>query len=45
VTLGLRIVGYHRRATIAFRVKDDTVTILRIYHGGKDTDVISIGEA
>lgn len=44
VALGLRIVGYRRRATIAFRVKGDTVTILRIYHGGKDIDFISLGE-
>ena len=42
---GLRIVGYRRRATIAFRVKDDTVTILRIYHGGKDIDLLSLSNA
>ncbi|WP_027052249.1 type II toxin-antitoxin system RelE/ParE family toxin [Mesorhizobium erdmanii] len=33
---GLRTVGYRRRATIAFTVKDKTVTIIRIFHGGRD---------
>lgn len=33
---GLRTVGYHRRATIAFRVTMDTVTIVRIFHGGRN---------
>jgi plasmid stabilization system protein ParE len=33
---GLRVVGFERRATIAFRVEDDRVTILRIFHGGRD---------
>lgn len=33
---GLRIVGFERRATIAFSVDDDTVTILRIFYGGRN---------
>jgi toxin ParE1/3/4 len=33
---GLRIVGYRRRATIAFRIEGDTVTILRIFHHGRN---------
>ncbi|KGD85891.1 MULTISPECIES: type II toxin-antitoxin system RelE/ParE family toxin [Rhizobium/Agrobacterium group] len=32
---GLRLVGYRRRATIAFRVEEHTVTIARILYGGK----------
>ncbi|MDE1993089.1 MAG: type II toxin-antitoxin system RelE/ParE family toxin [Rhizobiaceae bacterium] len=33
---GLRTVGYHHKATIAFRIKDDTVTIMRIFHSGRE---------
>ncbi|MER9296688.1 type II toxin-antitoxin system RelE/ParE family toxin [Mesorhizobium sp. M0621] len=33
---GLRTVGYRRRATIAFTIKDKTVTVVRIFHGGQD---------
>ncbi len=33
---GLRTVGYRRRATIAFRVKGNSVTIVRIFHGGRN---------
>jgi len=33
---GLRIVGYRRRASIAFEVEDDQVSILGIYYGGAD---------
>jgi plasmid stabilization system protein ParE len=29
-------VGYRRRATIAFTIKDKIVTIIRIFHGGRD---------
>ncbi|MCA0000002.1 MULTISPECIES: type II toxin-antitoxin system RelE/ParE family toxin [unclassified Mesorhizobium] len=32
---GLRTVGYRRRATIAFAIEDETVTILRVFHGGR----------
>ncbi|MDQ6437112.1 type II toxin-antitoxin system RelE/ParE family toxin [Mesorhizobium sp. LHD-90] len=33
---GLRIVGYRRKASIAFRVDGDVVTIVRVFHGGQD---------
>ena len=36
---GLRTVGYHRKATIAFRVEDDAVTIIRVFHGGRNVDL------
>ncbi len=35
---GLRMVGYRRKATIAFRVHDDAITIVRIFHGGRNTE-------
>jgi plasmid stabilization system protein ParE len=34
--LGLRIVGYRRKASIAFRVDGEVVTIVRVFHGGQD---------
>lgn len=33
---GLRITNYRRRTVIAFDVDDGWVTILGIYHGGRD---------
>lgn len=39
ISPGLRIVGYHRKATIAFRITGRTVAILRIYHGGRNIDL------
>jgi toxin ParE1/3/4 len=33
---GLRTVGFHRKATIAFHVGDGVVTILRLFHGGQN---------
>ena len=42
---GLRIVGYHRKATIAFRVLGTAVTILRIYHGGRNIDLSDFADA
>jgi plasmid stabilization system protein ParE len=42
ISSGLRIVGYNRKATIAFRVKNDAVTIIRIFHGGRDIDWTSL---
>ena len=33
---GLRIVGYRRKASIAFQVKDGLVTIVRVFQGGQD---------
>jgi toxin ParE1/3/4 len=36
VRSGLRIIGFERRATIAFAVEEDRVTILRLFQGGQD---------
>jgi toxin ParE1/3/4 len=33
---GLRTIGFERRATIAFQVKQDEVVIIRIFYGGQD---------
>ena len=33
---GLRVLGFERRAVIAFRITADTVTILRVLYGGRD---------
>ena len=33
---GLRIVGFERRATVAFHVDKRRVTILRFFYGGQD---------
>jgi toxin ParE1/3/4 len=35
---GLRILGFERRAAIAFRITADTVTILRVLYGGRDIE-------
>ncbi|WP_105401908.1 type II toxin-antitoxin system RelE/ParE family toxin [Neorhizobium sp. T7_12] len=35
---GLRLVGYRRKATIAFQVKGDVVVIARIFHRGRNID-------
>ena len=32
----VRTVAFERRATIAYRVRDDVVTILRVLHHGRD---------
>ncbi len=37
---GLRILGFERRAVIAFVITADTVTILRILYGGRDLDTV-----
>jgi plasmid stabilization system protein ParE len=37
-----RRVGYERRATIIFRVEDDQVTILRVYHRGRNIELDEI---
>lgn len=37
---GLRIVGFERRAVIAFRVKRSEVVIVRIFYGGRDYERI-----
>ncbi|WP_159591566.1 type II toxin-antitoxin system RelE/ParE family toxin [Chelativorans xinjiangense] len=36
VRLGLRVVGFERRLTVAFTVSEDRVTILRLFYGGRD---------
>jgi toxin ParE1/3/4 len=33
---GLRVVGFRRRVSIAFRVEGELVTILGIYYGGRN---------
>ena len=33
---GVRIIGLERRATVVFRVEDETVEILHIAYGGRD---------
>lgn len=35
---GLRVLGFERRAVIAFRITTDTVTILRILYGGRNLE-------
>lgn len=35
---GLRILGFERRAVIAFRIQAETVTILRVLYGGRDVE-------
>lgn len=34
---GLRITGFERRVTVAFRVGDSDVTILPLFYGGQDS--------
>ena len=37
---GLRIVGFERRATIAFLMDAESVTVLRVLYGGRDIDAL-----
>jgi toxin ParE1/3/4 len=37
---GLRVVGYRRRATIAFTVRAQTVVILGVFYGGQDYEAV-----
>jgi toxin ParE1/3/4 len=37
---GLRILGFERRAVIAFLLTADSVTILRILYGGRDLETV-----
>ena len=37
---GLRILGFERRALIAFQVTTDAVMILRVLYGGRDLETI-----
>lgn len=36
---GMRTMGFRRRVTIAFRIKGDSVTILRILYGGRSAEL------
>lgn len=36
VASGLRVMGFERRVSIAFRVTKDRVTIARVLYGGRD---------
>jgi toxin ParE1/3/4 len=40
---GIRTIGFERRATIAFRVEDKTVRIVRIFYGGRDYETYFYG--
>ena len=33
---GVRVVGFERRVTVAFRITSQTVTIVRVLYGGRD---------
>jgi toxin ParE1/3/4 len=35
---GLRIMGFRRKVTIAFRVKEDSVSVLRILYGDRSAE-------
>jgi len=35
---GLRVVGFKKRATIAFAVLDKTITIVGVFYGGQDVE-------
>jgi len=37
---GLRILGFERRAVIAFQITANSVTILRILYGGRDLETV-----
>lgn len=36
---GIRIVGFERRVSIVFELRDDEITILGVYYGGREFDV------
>lgn len=36
LAVGVRTIGFERRAVIAFRLEGETVRILRIFYGGRD---------
>lgn len=38
VSRGVRVTGFERRVSIAFRIKGQTVTILRVMYGGRDVE-------
>ena len=37
---GLRTIGFRRRVVIAFAVLDQTVTIIGVFYGGRDYEVV-----
>jgi toxin ParE1/3/4 len=37
---GLRIIGFERRVTVAFKVELDRVVILRLFYGGRDWETL-----
>ena len=37
---GVRTIGFHRRAVVAFAVRDDAVVILGVYYGGRDYEPV-----
>ncbi len=42
---GLRTAGFERRVTIAFQVMADSVIVLRILYGGRDSDKLITPDA
>jgi toxin ParE1/3/4 len=41
---GIRLIGFERRAVIAFAVGRGAVTILRVLYGGRDLTTLNEGE-
>jgi toxin ParE1/3/4 len=37
---GLRIIGFERRVSVAFTVSETRVTILRLFHGGRNWEAL-----
>jgi toxin ParE1/3/4 len=37
---GLRLIGFERRAVIAFTVKDNAIEIGRVFYGGRDVEAL-----
>jgi toxin ParE1/3/4 len=42
IRAGLRLVGFERRATIAFSIEGDMIIIARIFYAGRDIELIEI---
>lgn len=40
VTTGVRTLVYRKRATIAYRILDDTVEVTRVFYAGRDYEAI-----
>jgi toxin ParE1/3/4 len=45
IRIGLRTLGFERRATILFRVLKDEVIIVRVFYGGQDYQRLLTGSA